>query len=218
MNLSRTPAPPSPVPWRWQLPATKRQLSPRANWLALQLREPAIEHAHCTTTIREPRNKGKLVGQKAPFKPKEIWAIRVRLQLGDRRREPRAGAVQPRHRQQASSRRSGQAARPRRLPRGRHRIPGDCSVAEDPTCGAVEITEPTRDAAGAWDQTRRAGCGGPAVSEPASGIGSSVDSPVRSNCEIVGRAARARPRQHGTHTLRRLLPASKRSLQPHSPI
>jgi hypothetical protein len=25
------------------------------------------------------RNKGKLVGQKAPFKLKEIWAIRVRL-------------------------------------------------------------------------------------------------------------------------------------------
>jgi hypothetical protein len=27
----------------------------------------------------EPWNKGKLVGQKAPFKLKEIWAIRVRL-------------------------------------------------------------------------------------------------------------------------------------------
>src|SRR5450759_845216 len=29
----------------------------------------------------EPWNKGKLVGQKAPFKLKEIWAIRVRLQV-----------------------------------------------------------------------------------------------------------------------------------------
>ena len=28
---------------------------------------------------REPWNKGKLVGQKAPFKLKEIWAIRIRL-------------------------------------------------------------------------------------------------------------------------------------------
>ena len=26
-------------------------------------------------------NKGKLVGQKAPFKLQEIWAIRTRLQL-----------------------------------------------------------------------------------------------------------------------------------------
>jgi hypothetical protein len=30
---------------------------------------------------RDPWNKGKLVGQKAPLKLKEIWAIRVRLQL-----------------------------------------------------------------------------------------------------------------------------------------
>ena len=34
-----------------------------------------------------PWNKGKLVGQKAPLKLKEIWAIRVRLQLGHRARE-----------------------------------------------------------------------------------------------------------------------------------
>jgi integrase len=38
-------------------------------------------------SIREPWNKGKLVGQKAPLKLKEIWAIRVRLQLANRRRE-----------------------------------------------------------------------------------------------------------------------------------
>lgn len=34
-----------------------------------------------------PWNKGKLVGQKAPLKLKEIWAIRVRLQLEHRARE-----------------------------------------------------------------------------------------------------------------------------------
>ena len=36
---------------------------------------------------RVPWNKGKLVGQKAPLKLKDIWAIRVRLELGDWRRE-----------------------------------------------------------------------------------------------------------------------------------
>jgi len=36
---------------------------------------------------REPWNKGKLVGQKAPLRLKEIWAIRIRLQLGERTRE-----------------------------------------------------------------------------------------------------------------------------------
>jgi len=37
--------------------------------------------------VRRPWNKGKLVGQKAPFKLKEIWAIRVRLQIFCRTRE-----------------------------------------------------------------------------------------------------------------------------------
>jgi len=34
-----------------------------------------------------PWNKGKLVGQKPPLKLKEIWAIRVRLQLSNRYRD-----------------------------------------------------------------------------------------------------------------------------------
>lgn len=34
-----------------------------------------------------PWNKGKLVGQKAPLRLKDIWAIRVRLQLAERTRE-----------------------------------------------------------------------------------------------------------------------------------
>ena len=34
-----------------------------------------------------PWNKGKLIGQKAPFKLREIWAIRVRLQIYSRTRE-----------------------------------------------------------------------------------------------------------------------------------
>jgi integrase len=46
-----------------------------------------MEHAQIVGSAREPWNKGKLVGQKTPFKLKEIWAIRVRLQLAGRRRE-----------------------------------------------------------------------------------------------------------------------------------
>ena len=34
-----------------------------------------------------PWNKGKLTGQKPPLKPREVWAIRVRLQLADRKRD-----------------------------------------------------------------------------------------------------------------------------------
>ncbi len=33
-----------------------------------------------TNQTHEPWNKGKLVGRKAPLKPKDIWAIRIYLQ------------------------------------------------------------------------------------------------------------------------------------------
>jgi hypothetical protein len=36
---------------------------------------------------REPWNKDKIVGQKAPLKLKDIWALRVRLQMATRIRE-----------------------------------------------------------------------------------------------------------------------------------
>src|SRR5690349_12353970 len=42
------------------------------------------------TTIlgkRDPWNKGRLIGQKPPLKLKEIWALRVRLQLGNKLRD-----------------------------------------------------------------------------------------------------------------------------------
>lgn len=40
-----------------------------------------------STSKATPWNKGKLVGQKLPLKLKEIWAIRVRLQLADKARD-----------------------------------------------------------------------------------------------------------------------------------
>jgi hypothetical protein len=43
--------------------------------------------ANASTANREPWNKGKIVGQKAPFKLKDIWALRVRLQMENRVRE-----------------------------------------------------------------------------------------------------------------------------------
>src|ERR1700744_2702693 len=46
-----------------------------------------MESRESTSTARPPWNKGKIVGQKTPFKLKEIWAIRIRLQLACRCRE-----------------------------------------------------------------------------------------------------------------------------------
>src|SRR5215471_5081373 len=58
-----------------------------AKWFSHQPdRRVTMEPTH-DTPHREPWNKGKLVGQKAPFKLKEIWAIRVRLQMYERVRE-----------------------------------------------------------------------------------------------------------------------------------
>ncbi len=39
----------------------------------------------------EPWNKRKLIGQKAPLRLKDIWAIRVRLQLDHKIRVNRPG-------------------------------------------------------------------------------------------------------------------------------
>lgn len=46
-----------------------------------------MENASPAAGSNVPWNKGKLVGQKAPLKLKDIWAIRFRLQLGRRTRE-----------------------------------------------------------------------------------------------------------------------------------
>src|SRR5947208_3239835 len=36
---------------------------------------------------RKPWNKGKLIGQKPPLKPKDIWAIRIQLQNAQQNRD-----------------------------------------------------------------------------------------------------------------------------------
>ncbi len=41
----------------------------------------------CHSTSEAPWNKGKLTGQKAPLRPKHVWAIRTRLQLAKKYRD-----------------------------------------------------------------------------------------------------------------------------------
>lgn len=43
--------------------------------------------SNASAVHREPWNKGKIVGQKAPFKLKDIWALRIRFQMEGRVRE-----------------------------------------------------------------------------------------------------------------------------------
>nr|WP_282154252.1 hypothetical protein [Ruegeria atlantica] len=37
--------------------------------------------------LRPTWNKGRIVGQKRPLKPKHVWAIRVRLELAENHRD-----------------------------------------------------------------------------------------------------------------------------------
>ena len=46
-----------------------------------------MEVSNPVAVQKAPWNKGKLVGQKPPLRLKEIWAIRIRLQLAKRARE-----------------------------------------------------------------------------------------------------------------------------------
>lgn len=46
-----------------------------------------MEHSVVAGPHQQPWNKGRLVGQKHPLKLKEIWAIRIRLQLAKNTRE-----------------------------------------------------------------------------------------------------------------------------------
>src|SRR5438093_11788592 len=53
----------------------------------MSTKEPFMDTATNTDGRAVPWNKGKLLGQKPPLKLKEIWAIRIRLQLDHRTRE-----------------------------------------------------------------------------------------------------------------------------------
>jgi hypothetical protein len=51
------------------------------------MKENLMKSNQATTGSAGPWNKGRLIGEKAPLKLKEIWAIRIRLQLAHRTRD-----------------------------------------------------------------------------------------------------------------------------------
>jgi integrase len=46
-----------------------------------------IVYSETHDQIREPWNKGKVIGARPPLRPKHVWAVRTRLQLSDRVRD-----------------------------------------------------------------------------------------------------------------------------------
>lgn len=95
-----------------------------------------------------PWNKGKVVGQKTPFKLKEIWAIRIRLQLGHRTRELAMFDLGLDSKLRACDL---VKLRVRDICHG-DRISPRAMVMQQKTCRPVqfEITQPTREAVSEW--------------------------------------------------------------------
>ena len=96
----------------------------------------------------EPWNKGKLTGQKAPLKLKDIWAIRVRLQLSERIRDLALFNLAIDSKLRACDL---VKLKVRDISHGDH-VTSRAMVMQQKTQRSVqfEITDPTRDAVGKW--------------------------------------------------------------------
>ena len=141
---------------------------------------------------REPWNKGKLVGQKAPLRLKEIWAIRLRLQLGARTRELALFNLAV-----DSKLRSCDLVklRVRDVTHGAHRRPRDRHAAEDPASGAVRSHRANSRIHCSLDPVFGPAPGGLPVPEPPASLPASVDTAVRADRPSggCGRSGSTRP-------------------------
>ena len=160
-----------------------------------------MDHFIATAPHREPWNKDKTVGQKAPLKLKDIWAIRVRLQLSDRLRDLALFDLAIDSKLRACDL---VKLRVRDVSHG-DRIPARAIVMQQKTQRPVqfEITEQTRDAVYAW--IRRASLRSEDFLFP-SRVHESPHLSTRQYARIVDswmREIGLDPAAYGTHTLRR---------------
>ena len=151
-----------------------------------------------------PWNKGKLLGQKPPLKLKEIWAIRIRLQLDHRTRELAMFNLA------IDSKLRGcdlMGLRVHDVVQGSHAAPR-AIVMQKKTQRPVqfEITEQTREAIDAWIATAHRK---PEQFLFPSRVSDSPHLSTRQYSRIVGSWVRAiglDPAAYGTHSLRRTKP------------
>lgn len=160
-----------------------------------------MDHFIATAPHCEPWNKGKIVGQKAPLKLKDIWAIRVRLRLSDRLRDLALFDLAIDSKLRACDL---VKLRVRDVSHG-DRIPARAIVMQQKTQRPVqfEITEQTRDAVYAW--IRRASLRSEDFLFP-SRVHESPHLSTRQYARIVDSWVREiglDPAAYGTHTLRR---------------
>ena len=148
-----------------------------------------MEAISTITTPHVPWNKGKLVGQKAPFKPKEIWAIRVRLQMEERTRELALFNLGIDSKLRACDL---TALRVRDICQGEH-VAARAIVLQRKTQRPVqfEITALAREAVEAWIRKARLQAGD-FLFEPHPQVGAPRHAPVRPHPSSLGARRRAR--------------------------
>jgi integrase len=156
-------------------------------------------------SIPRPWNEGKLVGQKAPLKLKEIWAIRVRLQVFGRTRELALFDLGIDSKLRACDL---VKLRVRDIYHG-ERIAARAIVVQQKTSGPVqfEITEPTRTALASW--IRMSGLGADDFVFP-SRVRKSPHLSTRQYARIVDSWVEEiglDPAAYGTHSIRRTKPS-----------
>jgi hypothetical protein len=136
------------------------------------------------TAARTPWNKGKLTGQKLPLKLKEIWAIRIRLQLSERVRDLAIFNLAI-----DSKLRSCDLTKLRvcDVCHG-HQVASRATVMQQKTQRPVqfEITEQTRDSVEAWIKDGDTDCARLPVPKPSSRIAAYFDASVLAASAPVG--------------------------------
>ena len=148
----------------------------------------AMNQSIRTASKREPWNKGKLVGQKAPLRLKDIWAIRIRLQLGERIRELAMFNLAV-----DSKLRSCDLVklRVRDIAHG-DRVAARAVIMQQKTQRPVqfEITEQTREAVASW--IKLAGLRAEDFRFPSALVTARLDTAIRANCAKADQRYRAR--------------------------
>ena len=149
--------------------------------------QTTMEHLANARAAREPCNKGKLVGQKAPFKLKEIWAIRVRLQLAGRQRKLALFNLAIDSKLRACDL---VKLRVRDVCHGQAMAsPSDCAAAEDTAAGPIRNYGTDSGGGGGLDRSCTTDFAGLTVSKPGSRLIPSVDAAIRPDRGFLGQRA-----------------------------
>jgi integrase len=161
----------------------------------------SIDQSRTSTNANGAWNSGRLIGQKPPLKRKDIWAIRVRLQLSDQKRDLALFNLA------IDSKLRGcdlVAIRIADISTGQE-IHSRAIVIQKKTGRPVqfEITEPTREAISIWLDTMRHRDGGYLFSSRMHHGGHLSTRQYARLVKSWTAAIGLDPRSYGTHSLRR---------------